>query len=115
MSSRLSIESVQLPFLSPRYQAVRDFYHRIIGLEEMPGDGDRLRFALGDATLSLSPVDEVSRAVKPDYLGIKASAYDDILSRLRQAGHHPVCSLPDALPRVMYVKDPSGNQLAILD
>ncbi|KAG0740366.1 hypothetical protein G6F24_017041 [Rhizopus arrhizus] len=36
------------------------------------------------------------------------------LARLRQAGHHPVCSLPDAQPRVMYVKDPSGNQLAFL-
>lgn len=114
MSSRLSIESVQLSFLSQRHQAVRDFYRRIIGLEEVQGDGDRLRFALGDATLSLSPVDEVSRAVKPDYLAIKASAYDDILSRLQLAGHHPVCSLPDVLPRVMYVKDPSGNQLAIL-
>ncbi len=115
MSTRLSIESVQLPFLAHRHEAVREFYLRVIGLQEVPGDGDRLRFALGDATLSLSPVDEVSRAVKPDYLAIKASAYDDIQSRLRLAGHHPVCSLPDALPRVMYVKDPSGNQLAILD
>ncbi|MFJ3460092.1 VOC family protein [Achromobacter spanius] len=116
MSSILSIESVQLPFLSHRQEAVREFYQRVIGLQEVAGaDDDRLRFALGDATLSLSPVEAVSRTIKPDYLAIKASAYDDILSRLRLAGHHPVCSLPDVLPRVMYVKDPSGNQLAILD
>ncbi len=115
MSSILSIESVQLPFLSHRQDAVREFYLRVIGLEEMPGDeGERLRFALGEATLSLSPVEEVSRAVRPDYLAIKTRAYDDILARLQRAGHHPVCSLPDVQPRVMYVKDPSGNQLAIL-
>lgn len=115
MSSILSIESVQLPFLSHRQDAVREFYLRIIGLDEVAGaHDDRLRFALGEATLSLSPVEEVSRAVRPDYLAIKARAYDDILARLRLAGHHPVCSLPHVLPRVMYVKDPSGNQLAIL-
>ncbi|MFY0476238.1 VOC family protein [Achromobacter marplatensis] len=115
MTPFLSIESVQLPFLSRRAEAVRDFYHRVIGLEELAGaDGQRLLFSLGGATLSLSPVAEVSRAVKPDYLAFKTPAYDDLLARLRQAGHHPVCSLPDAQPRVMYVKDPSGNQLAFL-
>lgn len=115
MSTHTSIESVQLPFLSHRVQAVRDFYHQVIGLDEMASaDDQRLLFALGEATLSLSPVDAVSRAVKPDYLAIKTHAYDAILARLRQAGHYPVCSLPDALPRVMYVKDPSGNQLAFL-
>lgn len=115
MSTLLSIESVQLPFLSHRHDAVRDFYLRVIGLEEVPdADGERLRFALGDATLSLSPVLEISREVRPDYLAIKAGAYDAILSRLVGAGHHPVCSLPEVQPRVMYVKDPSGNQLAIL-
>ncbi len=116
MSSLHSIESVQLPFLSHRHDAVRDFYLRVIGLDEVLGaDDERLRFALGDATLSLSPVQDISRAVRPDYLAIKAGAYDAILSRLVSAGHHPVCSLPDVRPRVMYVKDPSGNQLAILD
>ncbi|MEN4918401.1 VOC family protein [Achromobacter spanius] len=116
MSSTLSIESVQLPFLSHRQDAVREFYQRVIGLQDVSAaDDGRLRFALGEATLSLSPVEQVSRTVKPDYLAIKASDYDDILARLQTAGHHPVCSLPDALPRVMYVKDPSGNQLAILD
>ncbi|EHK67643.1 VOC family protein [Achromobacter arsenitoxydans] len=116
MSTTRSIESVQLSFLSHRQDAVREFYRRVIGLQEIPGaGGERLRFALGEATLSLSPVEEVSRGVRPEYLAIKASAYDDILARLRLAGHHPVCSLPDSLPRVMYVKDPSGNQLAILD
>ncbi|MFD4840101.1 VOC family protein [Achromobacter sp. NPDC058515] len=115
MSTLLSIDSVQLPFLSRRLDAVREFYLRVIGLDEVAGAGDdRLRFALGEATLSLSPVEEVSRAVRPDYLAIKTRAYDDILARLRLAGHHPVCSLPDVLPRIMYVKDPSGNQLAIL-
>lgn len=115
MSTDISIESVQLPFLSHRETAVRDFYHRVIGLDEVASANDqRLLFALGDATLSLSPVDEVSRSVKPDYLAIKTPAYDAILARLRQAGHFPVCSLPDATPRVMYVKDPSGNQLAFL-
>lgn len=115
MTSFLSIDSVQLPFLTRRAEAVRDFYHRVIGLEEMAGaDGQRLLFALGDATLSLSPVAEIRRDVKPDYLTLKTPAYDELLARLRLAGHHPVCSLPDALPRVMYVKDPSGNQLAFL-
>ncbi|WMD22376.1 VOC family protein [Achromobacter seleniivolatilans] len=115
MSSILSIDSVQLPFLSRRLDAVREFYQRVIGLDEMDSaDDQRLLYALGGATLSLSPVTEVSRAVKPDYLAIKTHAYDEILARLRLAGHHPVCSLPDAVPRVMYVKDPSGNQLAIL-
>ena len=115
MSTDISIESVQLPFLSHRETAVRDFYHRVIGLDEVASANDqRLLFSLGDATLSLSPVDEVSRSVKPDYLAIKTPAYDAILARLRQAGHFPVCSLPDATPRVMYVKDPSGNQLAFL-
>jgi hypothetical protein len=52
--------------------------------------------------------------VKPDYLALRTGDYDVILARLRRAGHHPVCSLPDAEPRVMYVKDPSGNQLAFL-
>ncbi|MCY1532418.1 hypothetical protein D9M68_676930 [compost metagenome] len=113
--SSLSIESVQLPFLAQRLDAVREFYHLIIGLDEVDcADSQRLRFALGEATLSLSPVDEVSRAVRPDYLAIRTRAYDDILARLRQAGHHPVCSLPQASPRVMYVKDPSGNQLAFM-
>lgn len=113
--SSISIESVQLPFLAQRLDAVRDFYRVVIGLDEVAcGDGQRLRFALGEATLSLSPVDEVSRTVRPDYLAIKTRAYDDILARLTRAGHHPVCSLPQASPRVMYVKDPSGNQLAFL-
>jgi len=80
----------------------------------VPAPGGQLLFTLGDATLSLSPVAEVSREVKPDYLAIKTRAYDDILLRLRDAGYHPVCSLPDAGQRVMYVKDPSGNQLAFL-
>lgn len=115
MTLLLSIDSVQLSFLSRQVDAVRDFYHRVIGLAEVPGaDDQRLLFALGEATLSLSPVDEVNRGVKPDYLAIKTPAYDEILTRLRQAGHYPVCSLPDASPRVMYVKDPSGNQLAFL-
>ncbi|MGV2861653.1 VOC family protein [Achromobacter sp. ESBL13] len=115
MTSLLSIDSVQLPFLSRRLHAVREFYHRVIGLDEMPTQGDqRLLFSLGDATLSLSPVHELSGGVKPDYLALKTRAYDEILARLRQAGHFPVCSKPDASPRVMYVKDPSGNQLAFL-
>ncbi|KNY10168.1 hypothetical protein AKG08_10540 [Achromobacter piechaudii] len=115
MTSILSIDSIQLPFLARRLHAMRDFYHRVIGLDEVAaGDDQRLFFALGAATLSLSPVDEVSQGVKPDYLAIRTRAYDEILTRLRQAGHFPVCSLPDASPRVMYVKDPSGNQLAFL-
>ncbi|ADP16347.1 hypothetical protein AXYL_03027 [Achromobacter xylosoxidans A8] len=115
MSTILSIGSVQLPFLAQRQEAVREFYRHVIGLEEVAGaGGQRLLFALGEATLSLSPVDEVSREVRPDYLALKTRAYDDILARLRLAGLHPVCSLPDAEPRVMYVKDPSGNQLAFL-
>ena len=115
MSTILSIGSVQLPFLVQRQDAVREFYRHIIGLDEMAGaGGQRLLFALGEATLSLSPVEDVSREVKPDYLALRTGDYDDILARLRLAGHHPVCSLPDAEPRVMYVKDPSGNQLAFL-
>lgn len=114
MSSISSIGSVQLSFVARRLDAVREFYLHTVGLDEVPAPGGRLLFALGDATLSLSPVDEISRAVKPDYLTIKTRAYDDILLRLRVAGYHPVCSLPDAGQRVMYVKDPSGNQLAFL-
>ncbi|QKH39050.1 VOC family protein [Achromobacter pestifer] len=115
MSTILSIGSVQLPFLAQRQETVREFYSNIIGLDEMAGaGGQRLLFALGEATLSLSPVEEVSREVKPDYLALRTGAYDEILARLRLAGHHPVCSLPDAEARVMYVKDPSGNQLAFL-
>ncbi|MBD9380063.1 VOC family protein [Achromobacter sp. ACM02] len=115
MSTILSIGSVQLPFLVQRQAAVREFYGHIIGLDEMArAGGQRLLFALGEATLSLSPVDEISREVKPDYLALRTGDYDVILARLRRAGHHPVCSLPDAEPRVMYVKDPSGNQLAFL-
>ncbi|MBO1014461.1 VOC family protein [Achromobacter sp. SD115] len=115
MSTIHSIGSVQLSFLAQRREAVREFYSHIIGLDEVAGaGGQRLLFALGEATLSLSPVDEVSREVRPDYLALKTRAYDDILARLRLAGLHPVCSLPDAEPRVMYVKDPSGNQLAFL-
>lgn len=115
MSTIVSIGSVQLPFLAQRQEAVREFYRHIIGLDEVAGTGgQRLLFALGEATLSLSPVEEVSREVKPDYLALRTRAHDDILARLRRAGHHPVCSLPNAEPRVMYVKDPSGNQLAFL-
>ncbi|MGE8688319.1 MAG: VOC family protein [Achromobacter sp.] len=113
--SSLSIDSVQLPFLARRLDAMREFYHLIVGLDEVAcADGQRLRFALGEATLSLSPVDELNRAVRPDYLAIRTRAYDDILARLTRAGHHPVCSPPQASPRVMYVKDPSGNQLAFM-
>lgn len=115
MSTILSIGSVQLPFLAGREDAVREFYRHVVGLDEIPGmDDQRLRFTLGDATLSLSPVETVSRDVRPDYLGLRTSAYDEVLARLRQAGFHPVCSLPQAEPRVMYVKDPCGNQLAFL-
>lgn len=115
MSTIVSIGSVQLPFLAQRQEAVREFYRHIIGLDEVAGTGgQRLLFALGEATLSLSPVEEVSKGVKPDYLALRTRAYDDILARLRRAGLHPVCSLPNAEPRVMYVKDPSGNQLAFL-
>lgn len=113
--STISIASVQLPFLAQRRQAVREFYQLTIGLDEVEGaEGQRLRYALGDATLLLSPVEEVSRSIRPDYLAIKTRAYDEILARLTDAGHHPVCSLPEAAQRVMYVKDPSGNQLAFL-
>ncbi|WP_263912699.1 VOC family protein [Achromobacter sp. 79A6] len=114
MSTISSIGSVQLSFVARRLDAVREFYRGAIGLDEVPAPGGQLLFTLGDATLSLSPVAEVSREVKPDYLAIKTRAYDDILLRLRKAGYHPVCSLPDAGQRVMYVKDPSGNQLAFL-
>ena len=41
-------------------------------------------------------------------------AFDTVRDRLHAAGHHPVCSAADAPERVMYVKDPSGNQLALL-
>ncbi|WP_241069666.1 VOC family protein [Achromobacter insuavis] len=114
MSSISSIGSVQLSFAARQLDAVREFYRGTLGLDEMPVPDGRLLFALGDATLSLSPVAEVSRGVRADYLAIRTGAYDDILLRLRDAGYHPVCSLPDASPRVMYVKDPSGNQLAFL-
>ena len=54
--SSLSIDSVQLPFLARRLDAMREFYHLIVGLDEVAcADGQRLRFALGEATLSLSP------------------------------------------------------------
>lgn len=115
MSTILSIGSVQLSFLAGRQAEVREFYRHVIGLDEVSGiDGQRLLFTLGDATLSLSPVEKVSRGVRPDYLAFRTSAYDEVLARLRRAGFDPVCSLPQAEPRVMYVKDPSGNQLAFL-
>ncbi|MDF8363931.1 VOC family protein [Achromobacter anxifer] len=115
MSTIFSIGSVQLSFLAGRQDVVREFYGQVIGLQEVAGAGDqRLQFALDDAILSLSPVEEVSREVRPDYLAFKTSAYDEVLERLRLAGFHPVCSLPGSAPRVMYVKDPSGNQLAFL-
>ncbi len=63
--------------------AVRDFY-RVIGLDEVPGADDQRPtvFVLGEATLSLSPVDEDRQGVKPDYC-IKTPAYGEILTRLR--------------------------------
>ncbi|OZI43641.1 hypothetical protein CEK29_10885 [Bordetella genomosp. 5] len=115
MSTILSIESVQLSFVARQAGAVREFYRHILGLHEVAGEGDaRLTFALGNATLSLSPVASRSAGVKADYLALRTDAFEQVRDRLQAAGHHPVCSVPDAAERVMYVKDPSGNQLALL-
>lgn len=115
MSSILSIESVQLSFVARQAGAIREFYRHILGLNEVSSAGGaRLTFALGNATLSLSPVSTLTPGVKADYLALRTDAFDTVRDRLHAAGHHPVCSAADAPERVMYVKDPSGNQLALL-
>ncbi|MGE8666221.1 MAG: VOC family protein [Achromobacter mucicolens] len=115
MSFILSIDSVQLSFLDRQAGAIRDFYRHILGLNEVAGEsGARLTFALGNATLSLSPVAALAAGVKADYLALRTDAFEAVRDRLHAAGHHPVCSADNAPERVMYVKDPSGNQLALL-
>ncbi len=114
MPPTLSLASVQLSYASRQSAAVRDFYRRILGLRELDGEGRQFSFALGNATLLLSPVARLERPLTADVLALRTEAYEQVLERLRAAGHHPVCSAPGAPRRVMYVKDPGGNQLALV-
>ncbi|SHG89078.1 VOC family protein [Pollutimonas bauzanensis] len=110
------LDYVQIPFLRDHAEDVRAFYRKVIGLCEINTDHDhKIRFSLGNANIALTPVDSVEDTVRADYLAIKTQSFDAIFERLTAAGYFPVCARRSATERVMYIKDPSGNQLALLD
>jgi catechol 2,3-dioxygenase-like lactoylglutathione lyase family enzyme len=117
MSSARGVDHVQLPIRPGGSPSARVFYESLIGLKEWrhpqldrPGT---LRFAMGAQRLDLTE-GHYSGVAPQAHLAIHVHALADIRARLQRAGVL-VDDAPLNDPPCLYVEDPFGNRLELID
>lgn len=117
MASIHGVDHVQLPIPVGGAAQARQFYEELIGLREVRDPAlDRpgtLRFALGTQRLDLTEGRYTGIAPQA-HLALRALALPRLTARLRAAGL-PVQDAPLHDRGRIYVEDPFGNRLELID
>jgi len=115
----VGIDHVQLAMPAGREREARDFYERLLGLPEVPKPPELARrggawFEHDRAKVHLG-VDPDFRAARKAHPALLVRGLRDLVRRLADAGHRVVEDEPlEGYDRV-YVDDPFGNRLELLE
>lgn len=114
--SQIAIHHVQLAFAPAQREAVRRFYTGLLGLVEVPTRTQRqLRFAAGPQCIDLVAQAGAQGALSVQHLALSVRPFEPLRERLLQA-QVALVETPSATGvRRLYVKDPAGNQLELLE
>jgi catechol 2,3-dioxygenase-like lactoylglutathione lyase family enzyme len=115
----VGLDHVQLAMPAGQEATARAFYADVLGLVEQPKPTNLARrggvwFAGGALRLHLG-VDPDFRAARKAHPALLVRGLDELAERCRAAGHHPVTDEPLEGFRRIYVHDPFGNRLELLE
>ncbi|HMK84878.1 MAG TPA: VOC family protein [Steroidobacteraceae bacterium] len=115
----LRIDHVQLAMPRGGEADARRFYGELLGLHETPKPPDLAArggawFELGDVQVHLG-VDTEFRPAKKAHVGFVVGALDELVARLRAAGHDPRIADPLSGRHRAFVEDPFGNRVELIE
>jgi catechol 2,3-dioxygenase-like lactoylglutathione lyase family enzyme len=111
-----SIDHVQLPYRGPLQAQLRHFYGQLLGLPEVRLDArPTLRFAAGAQRIDLVQSDSEPPLTGPGHLALRVRNLPGLRASLLDAG----LSIDETHPLPghwrLYVDDPAGNTLELLE
>jgi catechol 2,3-dioxygenase-like lactoylglutathione lyase family enzyme len=114
-----SIDHVQLAMPAGREQDARSFYCGLLGLSEVPKPADLVQrggawFENAGAKIHLG-VDPDFRPARKAHPGILVVGLSELCARLREAGYAVVEDAPLPGYARVYVNDPFGNRLELME
>jgi catechol 2,3-dioxygenase-like lactoylglutathione lyase family enzyme len=120
MTSRFTLDHVQIAMPAGEEASARAFYNQVLGFEEVPKPPELAKrggawFRAGAVSLHLG-VDEAFVPAKKAHPALRCANYDALIIRLRALG---VSVIDDPLPfegkRHCYIADPFGNRIEIIE
>ena len=114
-----SIEHVQLAMPPGRETEARDFYQGVLGIPEVAKPPHLAKrggawFERGTLKIHLG-VDRDFRPARKAHAGLLVSGLDALVERLRASGYAIVDDEPLAGYQRVYVNDPFGNRLELME
>jgi len=115
----IGIDHVQLAMPTGREEAAREFYGRLLGIPEVPKPAELRKrggawFEQGEVRIHLG-VDPEFRPARKAHPGLRVRDLQGLVSRLRDAG----CEVSDhdslGGARRVFVADPFGNRLELIE
>ncbi|MFN3494290.1 MAG: VOC family protein [Hydrogenophaga sp.] len=112
----LGIDHVQLPFSGGLQAQLRHFYTLSLGLKELQGwPGPTLRFALAGQRLDLVPSPDGQALQAPGHVALRVRNLPGLRAALLDAGYAVDETHPLPGHARLYVDDPAGNTLEVLE
>ena len=113
------IDHVQLAMPAGREEAAREFYGRLLGLSEVPKPPELQKrggawFEKGEVRIHLG-VDPEFRPARKAHPGLLVRDLGTLVSKLRDAGYEVLEDDSLAGTRRVFVADPFGNRLELID
>lgn len=113
--SVLAIDHVQLGFATGQESLVRYFYGHLLGLDEVHGAGNALRFSAGPQRIDLLPIEDWQAGPPPAHVAFTVHNLAGLRAKLKDAGFAPDESRPLPGHLRFYTADPAGNTLEFLE
>ena len=113
------IDHVQLAMPAGREEAAREFYGRLLGIPEVPKPPELRKrggcwFEKGEVRIHLG-VDPEFRPARKAHPGLRVRDLGTLVAGLRDAGYEVSADDLIAGPRRVFVFDPFGNRLELIE
>lgn len=114
-----AIDHVQLAMPAGEEEKARAFYNKVLGIEEMPKPPNLAKrggvwFEQGNLKIHLG-VDKDFRAAKKAHPALLVEGLNELAEKCRNAGYEVVSDEPLEGYNRVYVSDPFGNRIELME